>query len=204
MANRTIKVQKQSTKNDAVITELPAACADERAAVEFMEKQRWGGFPACPHCGDTNVYQMKDLKTGERQANFRWRCHGCKQQFSVRVGTVFEDSRIPLRHWCYAFWRASTSKKGVSALEIKRQTGLSYKSALFMLHRIRFAMQDVHTPMNKLSGDIEVDEVYIGGKPRFKWFGEPAPRKGKPAVVALLERGGCVRAHRCPFFQRGR
>ncbi|MBI4191271.1 MAG: IS1595 family transposase [Betaproteobacteria bacterium] len=194
MANRTIKVQNQSTKNDAVITELPAACADERAAVEFMEKQRWGGFPACPHCGDIDVYQMKNLNTGQRQANYRWRCHGCKQQFSVRVGTVFEDSRIPLRHWCYAFWRASTSKKGVSALEIKRQTSLSYKSALFMLHRIQFAMQDVHTTMNKLSGDVEVDEVYIGGKPRFKLFGKSAPRKDKPAVVALVERGGCVHA----------
>ena len=71
---------------------------------------------------------------GERQANYRWRCRDCKQQFTVRVGTVFEDSRAPLRHWCFAFWRASTSKKGVSALEIHRQTGLSYKSCLFMPH----------------------------------------------------------------------
>lgn len=105
--------------------------------MEFMEKQRWGDKPYCPRCGDFDVYQMKDSKTGERQANFRWRCHGCKGQFTVRIGTVFEDSRAELRHWCFAFWRAATSKKGVSALEIHRQTGLAYKSCLFMLHRIR-------------------------------------------------------------------
>lgn len=187
------KVQNRSTKDDEIVAEIPAACADEMAAVEFMEKQRWGEHVACPHCGDLNVYQMAAL-SGGRQKNFRWRCRGCKQQFTVRTGTVFEDSKIELRHWCYAFWRASTSKKGVSALEIKRQTSLSYKSALFMLHRIRFAMQDVHTSMNKLGGDVEVDEIYIGGKPRLKLFGEPAPRKDKPVVVALVERGGCVRA----------
>src|SRR6266849_4508217 len=160
------KVQNRSTKDDETIAAIPAACADEKAAVVFMEKQRWGDHPACPRCGDLDVYQMKDAKTGERQANFRWRCHGCKEQFTVRIGTVFEDSRIPLRHWCYAFWRASTSKKGVSALEIKRHTALSYKSSLFLLNRIRFAMEG--TPTDKLRGDVECDEVYIGGVPRIK------------------------------------
>ncbi len=79
------------------------------------------------------------------------RCRGCSQQFSVRTGTVFEDSRVPLRHWCYAFWRASTSKKAVSALRIKRQTGLSYKSALFLLHRIRYAMEVRTRPIADVS-----------------------------------------------------
>jgi transposase-like protein len=192
MKTKYTKVQNTSTKDDEIVAAIPAACADEKTAVEFMEKQRWGDHPACPHCGDLDVYQMKDSKTGERQANFRWRCHGCKEQFTVRIGTVYEESRIPLRHWCYAFWRASTSKKGVSALEIKRHTGLSYKSALFLLNRIRFAMTDDHT--DKLSGDVEVDEVYIGGKPRFRLYGRPGPRGNKPAVVALVERGGRVRA----------
>ena len=190
------KVQNRSTKDDAIVAEIPAACADEKAAVEFMEKQRWGAHPACPHCGDLAVYQMKDSKTGERQANYRWRCHGCKEQFTVRIGTVFEESRIPLKHWCYAFWRSSTSKKGVSALEIHRHTGVSYKSALFMLHRIRFAMTDTPTrnASDKLKGDVEVDEVYIGGKPRFQRFGKRKQGNKKPAVVTLLERGGRVRA----------
>src|SRR5258706_5342566 len=155
------KVQNRSTKDDPVIGALPIACADEKAAVAFMEAQRWGDHPACPRCGDLSVYQMKDAKTGERQTNFRWRCHGCKEQFTVRIGTVFEDSRIPLRHWCFAFWRSATSKKGVSALEIHRQTGVCYKSCLFMLHRIRFAMTE--TDITPLTGTVEADEVFIGG-----------------------------------------
>lgn len=186
-------VQNESTKDDTPIQDVPAACADEKAAVAFMEKQRWGDHPCCPHCGSLSVYQMKDSKTGERQKNFRWRCNDCKAQYTVRVGTVFEDSRIPMRHWCLGFFRASTSKKGVSALEIHRQTGLSYKSALFMLTRIRLAMdsQDVEP----LKGDVEVDEVFIGGKGRRTMEGGRMRRKPKPKtpVVGLLERGGRIR-----------
>lgn len=184
-------VQNRSTKADTVTQAIPLACADEKAAVEFMEAQRWEGRPGCPKCGDVDVYKMTDSKTGERQANYRWRCKGCKQQFTVRTGTVFEDSRIPLRHWCYAFWRASTSKKGVSALEIHRQTGLSYKSALFMLHRIRYAMADSVT--RPLTGTVEIDETYVGGKPRFKGKGIRAEWSTKEPVVALVQRGGKVK-----------
>lgn len=188
------KVQNRSTKNDPVLEALPLACSDERAAVEFMERQRWGDQPACPRCGDMAVYQMKDGTTGERQANYRWRCKGCKQQFTVRIGTVFEDSRIELRHWCYGFWRAATSKKGVSALEIHRQTGLSYKSSLFLLHRIRFAMDN--SMPGPLAGPIEADETYVGGKPRHKLMGKAERVEffaKKPAVLAIVERGGRVR-----------
>ena len=188
------KVQNRSTKNDPVLTAIPAACSNERSAVEFMEKQRWGDHPACPRCGDLAVYQMKNQNTGERQANFRWRCKGCNKQFTVRIGTVFEDSRIELRHWCYAFWRAATSKKGVAALEIHRQTGLSYKSSLFLLHRIRFAMNNSMPGM--LSGPIEADETYIGGKPRYRLKSKQERVEffaKKPAVMAILERGGRVR-----------
>ena len=191
MKTKTPLVQNQSTKNDPIISALPHACRDEKTAVEFMEKQRWGDHPACPHCGDLNVYQMKDSKTGERQANYRWRCHGCKDQFTVRIGTVFEESRIPLMHWCFAFWRASTSKKGVSALEIHRQTGVSYKSALFMLHRIRFAMNENHT--EPLTGDVEVDEVFIGGAPRHIHKSRKTTPRRKSVVVGMVQRGGQVR-----------
>lgn len=169
------------------------ACADEKAAVEFMERKRWGANPSCPHCGSLSVYKMQDAKNGQRQANYRWRCNDCKNQYTVRIGTVFEDSRIPMRHWCYGFWRAATSKKGVSALEIHRHTGLSYKSALFMLHRIRFAMADsVDGP---LKGDVEVDETYVGGKPRYRG-NRPGPRKGdkKTPVIAMVERQGRVKS----------
>lgn len=107
---------------------------------------------------------------------------------------MFEDSRIELRHWCYAFWRAATSKKGVAALELHRQTGLSYKSCLFMLQRIRFAMGG--SMPGPLTGPVEADETFVGGKPRNKlrtreerveFFAK------KPAVLAIVERGGRVR-----------
>jgi len=190
-----------------VVTELPLACSDERAAVEFMERQRWDDSPACPRCGDTDVAQVRDAK-GERSARYLWRCHGCKRQFTVRIGTVFEDSRIPLRHWCYAFWAACSSKKGVSALQVKRHTGLTYKSALFLLHRVRYAMAPARSP-RKLVGTVEVDETYVGGRPRAPSRSERLARiqagdmsdhrhgpnlANKSPVVALVERGGEVRA----------
>lgn len=190
------KVQNRSTKNDPVIKELPLACAYEVAAIAFLEKQRWGDSPACPCCGSVNVYQMQDSKAGERQANYRWRCRDCKKQYTFRTGTVFEDSRIELRHWCFAFWRAATSKNGVSALELHRQTSVSYKSCLFMLHRIRFAMADgVEGP---LSGDVEADETYVGGKPRYKSSKNPRGTAGKQAVMAMVERGGRVKTKPVP------
>lgn len=195
-------MSKVAGDKSETVRKIPAACADEAAAVAFFEEARgWDQSPACPKCGDTDVYQMQDRKTGERQKDFRWRCRGCKQQYTVRTGTVYEDSRIPLRHWCYAFWKACSSKKGISALQIKRETGLSYKSALFLMHRIRFAMAE--EPTGPLTGTIEADETYVGGKPR----GKVGPRPGrrgpradlrdrKVPVVALLERGpqGRVRA----------
>jgi len=183
---------KVATDRDEIIARIPAACSNEAAAVKFFEDMRWGDTPACPRCGDTNVYTMKDAATGKRQADHRWRCRGCKQQFTVRIGTVLEESRIPLRHWAYAFWRASTSKKGASALEIKRHTGLGYKSALFLMHRIRLAMSS--EPTGALGGTVEVDETYVGGKPRYRSATNPRGHTHKTPVLALVERGGNVRA----------
>ncbi len=189
-------IQNRSTKNDPILKQIPLACADEGAAVEFMESKRWGTMPCCAFCSATNVYQMKNSKTGLRQSDYRWRCRDCKGQYTVRKGTVFEESRIPLRHWCYAFWRASTSKKGVSALEIHRHTGLSYKSSLFMLHRIRFAMAD--SVQGPLMGSVEVDETYIGGKPRYKGQSKRGRGTNKQPLLAMVERKGRVKTRPIP------
>lgn len=189
-------VQNQSTKDDEVIGRLPLACMDESVAVEFMEHQRWHSAPACPLCGSFSVYQMKDSKTGKRQANYRWRCKDCKGQYTVRKGTVLEDSPIPLRHWCFAFWRAATSKKGVSALEIHRQTGICYKSSLFMLQRIRFAMaSDSSEQLGQQGRQVEADETYFGNK-----AGMPKRPGGshKHAILAVVERQGEVRSFHVP------
>ncbi len=181
----------QLSKSD-VVADIPLACSDELTAVEFFEKQRWGSTPACVKCGSVDVYKMRDAKTGERNNRFLWRCHDCKEQYTVRIGTVYEESRIELRHWAYAFWRACTSKKGVSALEIKRQCQLSYKSALFMMNRIRFAMAP-EPGAPKLSGTVECDETYIGGKPRYKGISRAGRACNKVPVFCAVERGGPLR-----------
>ncbi len=185
-------------KQDKIIQRIPRACSDEHYAVLFLEAQRWGDSPTCPHCESENVYQMKD-REGNRNKRYLWLCKDCGKQYTVRIGTVFEDSRIALRHWCYAFWAACASKKGVSALQISRMTQVSYKSALFMMHRIRYAMADDPATPELLNGTVEVDETYIGGKPRVKgqhnWSNRP---ERKSPVVAMVQRGGQIRAMTMP------
>lgn len=119
----------------SIVAEIPRACSDETATVEFLEKQRWLGVPACAHCGSEQVYQMQDA-SGGRNRRFLWRCKNCKRQFTVSVGAIFEDSKLPLRHWRYAYWRACSSKKGVAALEIQRHRQITYstKSGFGNLH----------------------------------------------------------------------
>ena len=176
-----------------IIEAIPAACSDETAAVEFFEWRRWGNTPCCIRCGSTNVHMMRDERTRQRNKRYLWHCRDCKQQYTVRIGTVFEESRLPLRHWAYAFWRASTSKKGVAALEIMRHCQISYKSALFLMNRIRFAMAPDQSTAPKLRGVIECDETRVGGKPRHCSYYVPGPPKKKPVVFAAVEREGQIR-----------
>jgi len=190
----TKRDRKHQLSDSAVIERIQLACSNELAAVEFLEQQRWGANPCCVHCGSVNVYKMIDAKTGQRSKRYLWRCRDCKQQYTVRIGTVYEESRIELRHWCYAFWRACTSKKGVAALEIMRNCQITYKSALFLMNRIRFAMApDANTP--KLNGTVECDETYVGGKPR-PLDGKRHKRgrgTSKTPVFAAVERQGQIR-----------
>jgi hypothetical protein len=184
-----------------IVREIPIACSNETAAVEFFERKRWGDTPCCVHCGSIAVYKMLDAKTGERNKRFLWRCRDCRKQYTVRIGTVYEETRLPLRHWAYAFWRASTSKKGVAALEIKRHCQIGYRAALFLMNRIRFAMAPEPTEANKLTGIVECDEVYLGGKPR-KGTGPHLRGKGtdKTPVFVAVERGGQVRHRIMPII----
>jgi len=186
--------KRHNLSKSAAIEDIPLACCDETAAVEFLEKKQWGDTPACVKCGSVSVYRMTDSKTGKRNSRYLWRCHDCKEQYTVRIGTVYEESRIELRHWCYAVWRAATSKKGVSALEIKRHCQISYKSALFLMNRIRFAMAPDPENSPKLKGIVELDEVYIGPrKPRYKGVSGPGRSTLKTPVFCAVERGGQLR-----------
>ncbi len=184
--------KRHNLSNSEVVEQIPLACCDELTAVEFFENQRWGENPCCIRCGSVDVYKMKDSKTGERNSRYLWRCRDCNQQYTVRIGTVYEETRLDLRHWCYAFWRASTSKKGVSALEIKRHCQINYRSALFLMSRIRFAMApDVQEP--KLTGTVECDETYVGGRPRHKGVSKRGRGMKKTPVFAAVQRDGKIR-----------
>lgn len=184
--------KRPELEQSEIIDRLPRACSDEAAAVEFIESMRWGDMPSCVHCGSVNVYKMTD-GNGGRNKRFLWRCHDCKQQYTVRIGAVYEETRLPLRYWCYCFWRISTSKKGVAAMEVMRQCQISYKSALFLLHRVRWALRPDPKTAPKLTGIVEADETFVGGKPR-----KPVPRQkwsNKTPVAGVVERreGGQIR-----------
>jgi transposase-like protein len=111
------------SKNKSIILEaLRNATVDEAKAVVFLESQRWGDCPCCPRCGDVEVYQM--MTNGQRNKDYRWRCRGCKEMYTVRTGTPLEETRLPLKVWVYAIWKAASSKKGISALQLSREMEL--------------------------------------------------------------------------------
>src|SRR6185436_7404325 len=150
----------------------------------------------CPHCGGADPYKLvakADSKKPGRKGLYK--CRACRKQFTVTVGTVFEDSRIPLSKWVLALHLLASSKKGMSAHQLHRNLGISYKAAWFMAHRLRYAMSN--GPLGGLmSGVVEVDETYIGAKrKRGTRRGRPGPDSHKTPVVALVERKtGRVRA----------
>ena len=120
-----------------------------------------------------------------------WKCSGCRKTFRVTVGTIFEDSHIPLHKWMMAIHLMSASKKGMSAHQLHRMLGLGYRAAWFMAHRIRYAMNQDSTD-TKLQGTVEIDETYVGGKVKGK--GVKAGKDNKVPVVSLVERGGRARS----------
>lgn len=173
---------------------------EEEKALAFFEEQRWpGGKVFCPHCGEfersTRLAPIP-FKNRKGEAKVRkgvWKCNACRKQFTVKVGTVFEDSHIPLATWLKAIHLMCASKKGISSHQIHRMLGVTYKSAWFMTHRIRLAMR--REPMrSKLAGTVEVDETYIGGKQEYGPRGLRKNKSNKIPVVSLVERGGNVRS----------
>lgn len=183
------------------LNEIAKSYHDEDSARAFLEAQRWpDGQAGCPHCGEIGrSYRLppiagKPKKNGE--ITYRkglWKCGACRKQFTVTVGTIFEDSHIPLNKWLMAFHLLCASKKGMSAHQLHRMLGVTYKSAWFMAHRIRYAMAELNLPM--MTGTVEVDETYIGGKQHYGPRGEHRVGVNKKApVVALVERGGKVRS----------
>lgn len=173
-----------------VLEELRNASVDEAKAVAFLEKQRWGNDPHCPHCGNLDVYMM--MSGEQRNKDYRWRCNGCKKIFTVRTKSVLEETRLPLRVWVYAIWKAASSKKGLAALQLSREMEITHKSALFVLRRLRHGLMEENP--QKLTGTVEADEVYIGGRPRYVSRSNMGTYADyKTPVVGIVQRGGDVR-----------
>ena len=159
----------------------------------YIVARRWPNGVTCPTCGRSDVRYLANQR--------RWECKAqhAKKQFSIKVGTIFEDSAVSLDKWLCAVWLITNAKNGISSWEIHRSLGVTQKTAWFMLHRVRLGMQSKHG--GKLSGEVEVDESFIGGAAR-NMHGDVKARKlqgrhggtvGKAIVAAVLERGGKVR-----------
>jgi len=134
---------RSQSSHASFVARVAAERVTEREAVEFLERLRgWDRKPRCVRCGDTNVYRMRS-RSGHRNARFLWRCRGCNSQYTVRAATLFEDSRVALRDWCATLHAACRSKQGVSSTDISRRTGVTNATALFMIDRIRTALDSV-------------------------------------------------------------
>lgn len=166
------------------------ALHDEAAAYAWVEARLWPSGPVCPHCGGVDrisKMQGKSTRIGV------YKCYQCRKQFSVKVGTVFEDSHVPMHLWLQAVYLMCSSKKGVSSNQLHRTLGVTLKTAWFMSHRLREAMRVVWGgPLGGDGGIVEVDETFIGRKE-----GVPKGHRGgwhKNIVLTLVERGGSARS----------
>lgn len=178
------RAMNNATKAPATLLEAIQHFADPDASLDFVVGLRWPDGIACPHCEAKEPSYLKTRRI--------WKCRECRKQFSVKVGTIFEDSPIGLDKWLPALWMLANCKNGISSYELARGLGVTQKTSWFMLHRIRLAMQT--KTFRKIGGVIEVDETYMGGKaanmhPRRKKIVQAHPLKSKTAVVGVLKRG---------------
>jgi transposase-like protein len=169
--------------------ELAPVFANENNAIKMVESIMWPNGTVCPHCGGMErAYDLSKTRLG------LWKCGHCRKQFTVKVGTIFEDSKIPLSKWLTVIYMMCSAKKGVSATQVQRSIGVSYKSAWFMCHRIRLAM--TKGPLKGMLGgpgkQVEVDETYVGGKPGNNKHRNRKPKK-KIVVMTLIDRQGEAR-----------
>src|SRR5438132_202052 len=166
------------------------ALQDEASAYRWVEAQVWPDGPICPHCGGVDRISLMKGKSTRIGA---YKCYQCRKPFTVKVGTVFEDSHVPMHHWLQAIYLMCSSKKGISSNQLHRTLGVTLKTAWFMSQRIREAMRIVGVePMGGEGGIIEADETFIG-----RVEGVPMQKGGsahKNVALTLVERGGSARS----------
>ncbi len=184
-------------------TELAPYFADETKATKLIERLMWPNGPVCPHCAaNERQYELKGKAT---RPSLR-KCGLCRKQYTVKVGTIFEDSKVPMSKWLIVIYMMCSGKKGVSAKQVERSIGVSYKCAHFMCHRIRVAMtkDPMRGMLGRHGGIVEIDETYIGGKPRNNKHKNKTKAAGKKiAVMTLIESGGKVLTFKIPDSRKG-
>lgn len=149
--------------------------ASEDACIDYLEEKQWHGQPVCPHCGSVTVYRCNSRRI--------FKCKDCTKQFSARIGTIFEESRLPLQKWFLAIWLLTSHKKGVSSIQIAKHLGITQKSAWHMLHRIRYAVNS-GTFDKPMEGTVEIDETYVGGR----HVGNRGHNDNKAMVIGIVEK----------------
>jgi len=168
----------------------------EEAAFAYVEAKLWANGPVCHHCGETGRIGRLQGKTNRAGL---YKCYACRKPFTVRMGTIFESSHVPLRVWLQVMYLVCSSKKGISTNQIQRTLQCSMKTAWFLTHRVRECMKETTAIIGPIGGagrTVEGDETYIGGKPENRLSGEVLPKK---SVMSLVERDGRVRSFHVPY-----